>query len=93
MTNVIKKKREDGECIILGSKHNDKVKPKIFIEWGRIGFVANKRTKTAKMDKNRTPMMMSGHALDRPSITCRMHNPGTVRLVNTSSVRWSKFTP
>ena len=79
--------------IFFGSKAKVRVQTKHLIEWGRIGFVANKRTKTAKMDNNGTAMLFVGYALDHPSGTYRMYNPGTDNVVITNSVKWSVFNP
>ena len=66
---------------------------KHLIEWGRIGSPANKRTKTANMDNNGTAMLIVGYAVDHPSGTHRMYNPGTDSIVITNCVKWSVFNP
>ena len=66
---------------------------KDLVQWGCIGFVANKRTKTAKSDNNGTARMMIGYALDHPSGTCKFYNPTTDSVINSNSVKWSDFKP
>ena len=79
--------------IFFGDKGKQRVKQKDFVEWGRIGFVANKRTKTAKMENRGTAMMFVGYALDHPSGTYKFYNPTTDAIIESNSVRWSDFKP
>ena len=90
---VQKSKTESVNHIFFGVKGKDRVKPKHFIEWGRIGFVANKRTKTTKMNNNGTAMLMVGYALNHPSGTYRFYNPETNSIIISNSVKWSVFNP
>ena len=77
--------------LFFGDAGVDKVKVKHFIEWGRFGFVCNKRNKGTKMENRGTAMMMVGYALDHPSGTYRFYNPLTGKLITSNSVSWSKF--
>ena len=70
-------------------KGKRRVKPKEFIKWGRVGFVANKRTKPAKMESKGTALMFMGYALDHPSGTYEFYNHTTNAIVISNSVRWS----
>ena len=90
---IQKGKSESINKISFGAKGRDRVKPQHFIEWGRVGFVANKRTKTTKMNNNGTPMLMVGYALDHPSGTYRFYDPSKDSLIVSNSVKWSTFTP
>ena len=67
--------------LFYGSKRKFKVKPKHFIEWERVGFVANKRTRTTKMEARGVPMLMVGYAFNHPSGTYEMYNPATDTIV------------
>ena len=77
--------------LFFGIKGKERVKSKHFIEWGRFGFVCNKRTKTRKMESRGTAMMMVGYAMDHPSGTYRFYNPTTDSIVVSNSVKWSDY--
>ena len=68
-----------------------RVKPEHYIQFGRIGFVANKRTHVKKNDTKGTAMMMVGYALNSPSGTYRMYNPKTGSIIESNSVTWKDF--
>ena len=85
---------KDTKCandLFYGSNRKFKVKPKHFIEWGRVGFVANKRTRTTKMKARGVPMLMVGYAFNHPSGTYEMYNPTTNTIVLSNSVKWTAF--
>ena len=63
------KKGFSANDLLHGLKHKCKIKPQYYVEWGRLGFVANKNTYTAKMKARGVPMMMVGYALNHPSGT------------------------
>ena len=77
--------------LYFGEDYKAKVKVNHFIEFGRIGFVANKRTYTSKMKANGTAMIMVGYALNSISGTYRMFNPATNAIIETNSVSWRDF--
>jgi len=77
--------------LFFGVKGRERVKSKHFIEWGRIGFVSNKRTKTNKMVSRGTAMTMIGYAMDHPSGTYRFYNLTTDHVVVSNSVKWSDY--
>ena len=79
--------------LFFGSKGKDRVKTKDFVEWGRIGFVANKRTKTKKVNNRGTAMLMVGYALEHPSGTYRFYDPNNDSIVTSDSVTWTDFQP
>ena len=79
--------------LFFGSKGKDRVKAKDFVEWGRIGFVANKRTKTKKANNRGTAMLMVGYALEHPSGTYRLYDPNNDSIVTSNSVTWTDFKP
>jgi len=68
-----------------------KLKPKDMAQWGRIGMVSNKDKIKAKMPAKGKPMMFVGYALDHPSGTYEMYNPGTKRIITTDSVEFASF--
>ena len=85
---------KDTKCandLFYGSNRKFKVKPKHFIEWGRVGFVANKRTRTTKMKARGVPMLIVGYAFNHPSGTYEMYNPTTDTIVLSNSVKWTAF--
>ena len=79
--------------LFFGTAGKDRVKVKDFVEWGRIGFVANKRTRTKKSDVKGTAMMMVGYSLNHPSGTYRLYNPQNDTIIDSNSVTWSDFKP
>ena len=77
--------------LFYGKNRKPKVKAKHFIEWERMGFVVNKRTRTTKMKARGTPMIMVGYAFNHPSGIYEMYNPTTDTIVLSNSVKWSSF--
>jgi len=69
-----------------------RVKPEHYVQFGRIGFVANKRTHVKKNETRSNAMMMVGYALNSPSGTYRMYHPRTNLVIETNSVGWKDFT-
>ena len=69
-----------------------RVKSEHYIQFGRIGFVINKRTHVKKNETRGTAMMMVGYALNSPSGTYRMYNPKTNAIIETNSVGWKDFS-
>ena len=78
--------------LFYGMERKTKVKSLHYVEWGRIGFVANKNSYTTKMKVRGIPMMMVGYALNHPSGTYEMYNPTTDSVIVTDSVKWKDFT-
>ena len=78
--------------LFYGSDAKIKVKYGHYVEWGRVGFVTNKRSHTKKMDCKGKPMMMVGYALDHPSGTYNFYNPATNNIVLSNSVKWNDFS-
>ena len=78
--------------LFYGLNRKLKVRPADFVEWGRVGFVANKRTRTTKMNARGVPMLMVGYAFNHPSGTYEMYNPATDTIVVSNSIKWSSFT-
>ena len=68
-----------------------RVKPKHFIQWGRIDVVTKKRTHVTKMKTRGTAMMMVGYALNNPSGTYELYYPNTDSIIIRSSVKWNAF--
>lgn len=77
--------------MFYGNDRAPKVKPEHFVQWGKIGFVANKGTHTAKMKACGTPMMFVAYALNHPSDTYEFFNPVTNSIVISNSVKWKHF--
>jgi len=75
-----------------GSDYKQRVKPQHYVQFGRIGFVTNKRTYIKKNENKGAAMMMVGYALDSPSGTYRFYNPRTNALVESNSVTWKEFS-
>lgn len=78
--------------LFYGKDRKPKVRPEHFVQWGRIGFVANKRSHTAKMKSRGVAMLFVGYALDHPSGTYEFYNPNTDDIVVSNSVKWKDFT-
>ena len=87
-----KRSKECANKLFFGSKHRSKVKPEHYIEWGRIGMVANKRTHTSKMQSRGTPMMFVAYSLQHPSGTYEFYDPVNDSIVISNSVKWSNYT-
>ena len=77
--------------LFYGNDRKLRVKPHHFVEWGRIGFVSNKRSYVSKMKPRGVPMMFVGYALDHPSGTYKFYNPTTDSIITSDSVKWSAF--
>ena len=77
--------------IWYGSDYKERVKPHHYVQFGRIGFVKNKRTYVKKNEDKASAMMMVGYALDSPSGTYRFYNPRTNAIVQSNSVTWKEF--
>jgi len=52
------------------------------IQFGRVGFVTNKRDYVKKNESSGVAMMMVGYALDSPSGSYRFYNPKRTLLWN-----------
>jgi len=63
-----------------------RAKPEHYVQFGRIGFVANKRTHVKKNETRSNAMMIVGYALNSPSGTYRMYHPRTNLVIETNSV-------
>ena len=74
--------------LFYGLKKKNKFKPEHFIEWGRVGFLANKRLYTSKMKARGTDMMMAGYTLNHLSGTYEFYNPNTDSIIISNSVKW-----
>ena len=74
-----------------GSDYKQRVKPQHYIQFGRIGFVTNKRTYVKKNENKGVAMVMVGYALDSPSGTYRFYNPRTNAVLESNSVTWKEF--
>ena len=86
-----KRSKECNNDLFYGSSRKPKVRPEHFVQWGRVGFVPNKRTHTTKMKARGTAMMFVGYALNHPSGTYEFYNPTTDGIVISNSVRWKDF--
>jgi len=78
--------------LFYGTNRKPKVYPEHFVQWGRIGLVANKRSHTTKMKANGTAMLFVGYALNHPSGTYEFYNPNTDSIIISNSVKWKDFT-
>ena len=78
--------------LFFGTNQKNRVKLHHCIEWGRLGFVPDKRTHTKKMDSRGKPMMMVGYALDHPSGTYEFYKPSTNNIIVSNSVKWNDFS-
>ena len=57
--------------LFFGCARKDRVKIYHFVEWGRIGLAANKRTKAKKNYDKGVDVLIVGCVLEHPSGTCR----------------------
>ena len=91
LTEVTPKKSRglSSDDLFYGSNSKLYVKPEHYIQWGRVGFVANKCTHVSKMKARGTAMMFVGHALNDPSGTYEFYNPN---VIVSNSVKWKHFS-
>ena len=75
MKNVPRRETLSLKIRFFGDKVNQRVNAREFFEWGRIGFIANKRSKASKMERKGTTMMLMGYELDHPSGTYKFYDP------------------
>ena len=78
--------------LFYGSNQKLYVKPEHYIQWGRVGFVANKCTHVSKMKTRATAMMFVGYALNHPNGTYEIYNPNTDSIIVSNSVKWQHFS-
>jgi len=68
-----------------GSDYKQRVKPEHYVQFGRVGFVTNKRDYVKKNESSGVAMMIVGYALDGPSGTYRFYNPKRNAVVESNS--------
>jgi len=74
-----------------GSDYKQRLKPEHYAQFGRVGFVTNKRDYVKKNDSGGVMMMMVAYALDSPYGTYRFYNPTTNTVMQSNSVTWKEF--
>ena len=73
--------------------HPPKLTMKHMIEFGRIGYVTDRKQFKQKHKARANPFVMVGYALNHSIDTYRMYNPKTRKVVITRDVRWGPATP
>ena len=73
--------------LFYGSNQKLHVKPEHYIQWRRVGFVANKCTHVSKMKARGTAMMFVGYALNHPSGTYEFYNPNPDSVIVSNSMK------
>ena len=85
-------------CVNLGQKKcsydlhpGPKPSTRQLIQFGRVGFVADRKKLKKKWGKKGKRMYMVGYALDGPSDCYRMYNPKTRSVVESRDVKWAPW--
>ena len=77
--------------LFFGRKPN--LLPKSMIEFGRIGYVTDRRKIKGKMRPKSNPYVMVGYALNHSIDTYRMYNPMTRAVIMTRDIQWGPSRP
>ena len=62
------------------------------VEFGRVGYVAQRDKMLGKLDERSTKMIMVGYASKHSGDIYCMYNPGTKHIILLQNVKWADWT-